>query len=196
MIDYIILFVSWVLYFFIHSVLASDHVKGQFISKKFITARKYRMMYSIVSTIGLFAILILQLYLPSTHIFATSSISRFIGLVLAVCGIIILKRSFQLISMKSFLGVKDEPNLKMVQNGIHKMVRHPIYSGTILLVIGAVIFVPSDLMIISALSIIAYLPVGIMFEEEKLVNTYGQEYIAYKKITPAIFPKISSIFGI
>lgn len=194
MIDYIILFLGWVIYFFIHSILASNHVKDQFIAAGKLSAKKYRLIYSIISVLGLFGILFLQLFLPSTQFMKTSEVTMFIGLVLATYGIIVLKNSFRYISLKSFLGFQKETAERMIKQGLQRKVRHPIYSGTILLVLGAVVFTPTDLMLVSALSIFAYLPVGILLEEEKLVKQFGNEYLAYRKTTPALFPRIKSFF--
>jgi protein-S-isoprenylcysteine O-methyltransferase Ste14 len=192
MIDYIILFLAWCIYFFIHSVLAADHIKEQFVTSGRVSAKRYRLLYSIISVLGLVVVLTLQLYLPSISLIATSEVTTFSGLVIATYGILLLKRSFRYMSIGSFLGLKEESYAVMIKEGLHRRVRHPIYSATILIVLGAVIFVPTDLMVVSALSIFAYLPVGIMLEEEKLVKVYGNEYLAYRKTTPAIFPNIKS----
>jgi protein-S-isoprenylcysteine O-methyltransferase Ste14 len=194
MIDYIILFLGWVIYFFIHSMLASDHVKDQFIAVGRISAKRYRMVYSVISVVGLFGILALQMLLQSFSLYPSSKTSMFIGLVIATYGLLVLKKSFRFISVSSFLGLKEEAAARMIKEGLHKKVRHPIYTGTILIVIGAVVFTPTDLMLVSALSILAYLPVGIMLEEDKLIKEYGNEYLVYRKTTPAIFPKIKSLF--
>lgn len=194
MLDYFILFVSWVIYFFLHSVLASNHVKDQLIGKVFANTRSYRLFYAVVSTAGLLVILVIQLYLPSQSIIENNSWTQFAGLMFATFGLLIIKASFRYISLKSFIGLETEKEIELIRRGLHRKVRHPIYSGTILLAIGAVFFVPTDLMVISALSIFVYLPLGIMFEEEKLVKIYGVEYLTYKKTTPSILPEIKSLF--
>ena len=79
-------------------------------------------------------------------------------------------------------GVRKKSNL--ITTGIYGIVRHPIYSGTLIAVLGLTILLKS---IIS----IAYFPVLVLLyflgldpEERILIEQYGDEYIEYKKKVP------------
>jgi protein-S-isoprenylcysteine O-methyltransferase Ste14 len=194
MLDYIILFLAWVIYFFVHSAMAADHVKDQFTKSGVMSAKKYRMVYSLISTMGLILILWMKLLLPAKIILSSSLTLAIVSAFFLISGLYILRESFRYISARSFIGMDEELPSEMIRQGWHRKVRHPIYLGTILVVLGAVGLYPTDLMAVSALSIFAYLPVGIMFEEEKLVKEYGNEYLAYRKTTPSVFPRIN-LFG-
>ena len=69
------------------------------------------------------------------------------------------------------------PELKM--NGIHKYVRHPLYSGTILFVAGLFFIFPTLSNLIAAGLLIGYILIGITFEEKKLKKEFGKAYIQY-----------------
>jgi protein-S-isoprenylcysteine O-methyltransferase Ste14 len=40
--------------------------------------------------------------------------------------------------------------------------------------------------------VLVYIPIGIYFEEKKLIKMYGDQYVEYKKRVPAIFPNALS----
>jgi len=74
--------------------------------------------------------------------------------------------------------------------GIQAKIRHPLYSGTLLIFIGYFIFNPQLTNLIMLLSLFIYLPVGIRLEEKKLIDTFGEDYLRYKEKTPSLIPKL------
>jgi protein-S-isoprenylcysteine O-methyltransferase Ste14 len=97
-------------------------------------------------------------------------------------------------SMMCFLGIKKQLQEKLVITGIHEYVRHPIYSGILLMMIGFVLYSNSIQSLIILMTTTLYLPFGIRWEEQKLVKEYGEQYENYKSDTPAIIPKVPSHF--
>jgi protein-S-isoprenylcysteine O-methyltransferase Ste14 len=190
--DYFLLFFAWVLYFFLHSGLASKEIKEILIRKVFRQQQYYRLFYSFVSLLGLFLIFFLLMIIPAQDLFdRTQGWNRFIGLMLATWGTIIAVLGFKPYSLAEFLGLKkDTADHQLNTAGLNAKMRHPLYSGLILIVVGLFFFIPTDLVLISAISILVYLPVGIKLEERKLVETFGDEYLEYKKRVPALFPKL------
>lgn len=112
------------------------------------------------------------------------------GLMISSLGVIVLQKSFKRISIKSFLGLSNEKNHGLIMSGLHAHVRHPIYSGTILIFLGAFLFNPTNLMLTSFVWLLIYLPVGIYLEEKKLITLFGDQYLDYKKRAKAVIPKI------
>ncbi len=74
------------------------------------------------------------------------------------------------------------------QTGLHKWVRHPLYTGTLLLVWCIFLWNPSLANLISAACITLYTRIGIYFEEKKLVQLFGEEYIVYASKVPMLIP--------
>jgi protein-S-isoprenylcysteine O-methyltransferase Ste14 len=72
--------------------------------------------------------------------------------------------------------------------------RHPIYTGTILITIGFWLFIPSILNLTTVLCVFIYLVFGIRLEEEKLINEFGEEYENFQQEVPMLFPSIMSLF--
>ena len=174
----------WIAYFAIHSILASTPVKKQF------NGRYYRVLYNIIAIIGLLGIFIFSALQEAVVFWEKNSLSQAGGLILATYGIIIMKRVFKHYSLKQFMGIQaDDAPPKLVQAGALQYVRHPIYTASILIVLGFFLFSPTDLNLVSMTCIFLYLPIGIVLEEKKLIDTFGEQYRKYQQEVPMLFPK-------
>lgn len=188
MTNYIILICGWSVYFFLHSWLASNSVK-MLVSRHSKFYPYYRLFYSVLSAIGLFLLLAFNSSFQQEYLFQSIGWVWYASLMLATGGVIILSRAFRYYNASSFLGFKEEDQ-RFVRNGILNRVRHPIYSGTILIVIGFFLYNPTMPTLVSVVCILTYLPVGIALEEKKLIQQFGEAYRLYKKEVPALIPRI------
>ncbi len=182
---YILVSGYWVGYFFLHSWLAADAVKSRF------NPRAYRLFYSIQSIVLLLAVFFFLSISRSPMLFQKSTVTDFVAFALAAYGVMVVRMAFKQYSLGAFLGIRkgvDDEEFK--EEGILSKVRHPLYSGTILLCLGFVLYIPTILNLVSVIWIFAYLPVGIWLEERKLVKKYGQDYEDYRSRVPAILPKL------
>jgi protein-S-isoprenylcysteine O-methyltransferase Ste14 len=186
---YVLLITGWTIYFTLHSALAADKTKLFF--KKLLgnVYTGYRITYNLISTIGLLFLLLLNSNIASPQLFNTNNYTRYFSLMLATVGILILKAAFKQYSLKSFLGFKADEFDSFNTQGILKHMRHPIYTGTIFIVIGFVLFIPTLASVISASCIFTYLAIGIYLEEQKLIKKYGEAYMDYKRKVPALIPR-------
>jgi protein-S-isoprenylcysteine O-methyltransferase Ste14 len=146
-------------------------------------------MYSLLSTIGLMAILIFNASDTRAVLFDSKGFVRYLSLMLATVGIIVISKAFKQYRLISFIGLKQETN-EFTRTGILQHVRHPIYSGTILVVIGFFLFTPTLATLISVSCILIYLPIGIYFEEKKLIKQFGEQYLSYKREVPSVMPRV------
>jgi methanethiol S-methyltransferase len=87
-----------------------------------------------------------------------------------------------------FLGFQREAQGRLVRDGVHGRIRHPIYTGIIMAALGWVLLWPTVPVIISVLITFIYLPIGIQLEEQKLIGQFGEEYIRYRSEVPALVP--------
>ncbi|MCK4244029.1 MAG: isoprenylcysteine carboxylmethyltransferase family protein [Candidatus Omnitrophica bacterium] len=87
--------------------------------------------------------------------------------------------------------VKDK---LLVKNGPYRLIRNPLYLGSFLIGLGAVI-IGHSLLLLSAFILLflgAYLPT--IFREEKfLAQKFAADYLNYQKTIPSFFPFIGSI---
>jgi len=186
--NYLLFVLMWIIYLGLHSFLAADRVKASIKQHMGSAFRYYRIIYSIVATLLLMALLVFNAALPSVLLFDNKGLSHYVSLMLTTLGVIIISRSFREYSFGSFIGLRTETH-ELKRTGILKIVRHPIYSGTILIVIGFFMFYPTIGTLISVSCILAYLPIGIYFEEKKLIREFGEKYLNYKKEVPSVIPR-------
>lgn len=190
MTGYGLLALGWTIYFAIHSVLAADRVKIFFKNLLHSGFRFYRIVYSLLSTVGLLGLLFLNAIVGGKLVINPQGIVRYLSLMLATFGVIIVSRAFKEHDALSFVGFRQE-EMKFNRSGILNYVRHPIYSGTILIVIGFFLFNPTLATLVSTVCIFVYLPIGIYLEEKKLVQLFGDQYIQYKKEVPSLIPRLN-----
>lgn len=189
MMNYVIVVICWVAYLALHSLFASQSVKDQFNKYRFFV-RYYRLFYSVISGIGLIFLLFLLIITPSKLLLVVPGYLKYIAMVLASWGVIIVVVSFRYISGWEFLGMKKAVKTELIREGIHGYVRHPIYLGTILILVGLVLFNPTDIVMLSVSVVFIYFPFGIRFEEQRLLKELGEEYEKYKNEVPSILPKL------
>jgi protein-S-isoprenylcysteine O-methyltransferase Ste14 len=84
------------------------------------------------------------------------------------------------------------PASELKVNGIHRFVRHPLYSGTILFVWGLFFVFPFLNNLIAAALLTLYVLIGIIFEEKKLKNEFGKKYEEYISKVPMLIPRFTN----
>jgi protein-S-isoprenylcysteine O-methyltransferase Ste14 len=72
--------------------------------------------------------------------------------------------------------------------GIHRYMRHPLYTGTFLAIWGAWVLFPFLSLLLSNAVITGYTLLAIRLEEEKLVAAFGDDYKAYQQRVPKLLP--------
>ncbi len=187
--EFLWLALGWTLYFIIHSVLAMHQVKD-FVQSKGISPQRYRLLYNLVSLITLGPILILSSGIQKGYVFESNSFLKYSGLFLAGYGVVLARMAFKSYDTKAFLGLgplSGEEEFRT--DGLLKYVRHPLYSASILIVIGYFLFDPKWSTLISVSMLILYFIIGIRFEERKLIRQFGNKYIDYRRKTPMLIPK-------
>ncbi len=152
--------------------------------------RFYRLFYSVFSTLGLIALLVVNSNIPALHFFESEGVVRYLSLMLTTFGVMLIQVSFRQYRLKGFLGLAPE-DAALRKNGILNWIRHPIYSGLILVTIGFFLFIPNLPTAISCGCILFYLPIGIYLEEKKMFAEFGQAYTDYRREVPALVPKWS-----
>jgi len=80
------------------------------------------------------------------------------------------------------------PPAELKVEGIHRYVRHPLYSGTILFVWGLFVLFPLLNNLIAVILLTAYVWIGIYFEEKKLIIEFGKKYEDYIATVPKLIP--------
>jgi protein-S-isoprenylcysteine O-methyltransferase Ste14 len=85
-----------------------------------------------------------------------------------------------------FFEIREPP--KVITKGVFSMVRHPVYLGSILALLGLIIMTLSLLsVIIWVITVIFYYFIS-RYEEKLLLSRFGKEYEDYMKKVPMLFP--------
>ncbi|NHZ72798.1 MAG: DUF1295 domain-containing protein, partial [Aquificales bacterium] len=80
---------------------------------------------------------------------------------------------------------------QLITHGIYRIVRHPIYLGVIMVVIGVPIYASSLLGLLIMSALIPVFLNRIRIEERLLIDEFGDTYRAYKETTSKLIPFIS-----
>lgn len=194
MAPYLLLLILWVVYFSLHSLFARPALKDWVGRRLPWLSPHYRLLYSIGSVLGLLGILVYNVMISGARLLAPNDFMRYAGLMLATGGVIVIRQAFRVYSMAEFLGLKPaQPqhtadSMGLRTDGILGRVRHPIYLGTLLLVLGFWLYIPTLANLLTTGAIIVYLFVGIRLEERDLEQQFGEAYREYRKRVPMLIP--------
>jgi protein-S-isoprenylcysteine O-methyltransferase Ste14 len=82
-------------------------------------------------------------------------------------------------------GAADVP---LQTGGLNRLVRHPLYLGLLLGLLGFWLLSPTDTRTIFVACNMAYVLVGTRLEERKLVQRFGAAYVRYQARVPQLLP--------
>ena len=175
------------MYGLVHSVLATTAIK-KFANNVGIKLGAYKVIYNVIAIVGLYALIKFQTTITSVKLFSTTMLVTVTGLFLTAAGfaimLICIFRYFK--QMNGFSQEVNQPTL--IISGLHRFVRHPLYTGTFIFIAGLFFLFPFMANLVSISVIIAYTLIAIRFEERKLILTFGEDYISYQKRVPKILP--------
>lgn len=186
------------LYGIVHSILASTALKG--VAARWAgedAVRKYyRLFYSVIGGVTLLPVLAMLVLLPDRTIYSIPFPLVLLTLLIqAACLIGILLAVFSTGGVSVFVGLYQAMrpggvplHEKFITTGLYRWTRHPIYTFSILLL--WLMPVMTWNLVAFNLGATLYMVIGSIFEERKLVEQFGQQYIDYRKKTPRIIPGI------
>ncbi len=188
--EHLAILVTWLIYYGLHSFLISDWMKVR-VRNTGVSLHVWRVIYSILSTIGFVLLFYWMAIVESIELLPNSNWLRFLAMVSTTYGVILGRIAFRNYSLMEFLSIDDRfMESQLITKGIQSKIRHPLYSATILIFIGFFLFIPKMVSLVALIAMLLYLPVGIHFEERKLVKKFGVYYLEYRKRVPALVPKM------
>ena len=182
----------WVVFGLTHSLLAAERVKAVVSSFMGAHSRYYRLYYSIFSFLLLGWIIWFQYSHPDRSLFRMPVYVSVAAAILLLPAMIIMsiciRKYFYHLSGIDVLFPGRQSSGKLETGGLNRFVRHPLYSGTLLLVWCLFLLFPTGGNLISAGMITLYTIIGTLFEEKKLRRTFGEAYILYQQQVPMLIP--------
>ncbi|GAB4052839.1 methyltransferase family protein [Spirosoma litoris] len=191
---YVFILLSWVIFGFIHSLTASLWVK-QLIALKFSKINAYyRLLYNGIALITFLPVLWLHRMAPVDYVSSWQG-SSLIGMLVIGVGFVVAVIALRGYDLAEFIGCpmtnSQTSQQELRQHGLLRYVRHPLYTGIILTLIGIWITQPTWSYLILLLVATLYIRIGIYFEERKLIVTFGNTYQQYRQRVPMLIPRLS-----
>ncbi len=186
---HIIMGFHWVTYCLVHSFLANNYIKQLFSNYLKMGRNFYRFLYNVIAAVYLVCLVLFQIRLQSPAIFPSTVFSDSVAVILVLTGLCIMalcirKYFNQLSGISANI---QEPEL--YTGGLHQFVRHPLYLGTFIFLIGLSIFWPLLKNFVASFILILYTLIGTLWEEKKLLSEFGASYKAYQEKVPMIIPR-------
>ena len=190
-----ILSVLWVCWCTLHSLLISRGVTAFFKAELKERFAYYRLFYNVFSFITLLPVLMYHFSLPEVIIWDWPGFWQLLKIAMYVAAFILFYGGYRNYDMDYVMGLKqirefseeaDSEPIPFKTSGILEYVRHPWYSGGILLVwsIGYI----SDVSLIVKVILTAYFIIGTKLEEQKLIAEIGEPYEQYCQRVPMLIP--------
>jgi protein-S-isoprenylcysteine O-methyltransferase Ste14 len=117
------------------------------------------------------------------------------GIIVVGLGLLIILLALRQYNLAEFSGLdafrkREGKGGKLAIHGLSGRVRHPLYTGMLLVLWGFWFYDSTLSSFIMALFLSGYIRIGIYFEERKLIREFGNEYRNYQKQVPMLFPTI------
>lgn len=192
---YFILIILWLGWCALHSLLITKNVTGYLQPRLGRWVPYYRLFYNCIALLTLIPVLGYTLSMEGTIVFYWQGGFRIIQALLLVLASFFFIAGANRYDMAQFLGLRQiradkacsalTDDCLLDTKGILNVVRHPWYTGGILLVWSRDLRVETVLV---NLVISGYFIIGAVLEERKLVGEYGTEYKAYQQRVSMLVP--------
>ncbi len=196
----VIVFVFLLVFFYVsHSWLASLSVK-EFISKySQLMFSFYRLFYTLFS-VTLWSIITWWFIYQHeyNYIITPRTGLMYTGYVMAAVGLLLISLSVIKYGFQEFVGLNALNKNQRIENaapelnisGMNGFVRHPIYSGILLALVGLFLCLPTQMTALGIVVSLIYLEIGIRLEEIKLEKEFGSSYTQYKMKVKKVIPRL------
>ena len=185
----------WIAWCALHSLLIGRQVQP--FARTFLGSfsRGYRILYILISVLTLLPVLWYQWTLPQRVILPAHPVLHLLQAALLGYGALMFYLGARVYDLRTFLGVTQWRDSKGTgsgspqsfhTNGILARVRHPWYSGGIAVIwgFGAI----TDVFLLTRVLLTAYLFIGTLLEEQRLLAELGEPYRVYRRTVPMLIP--------
>ena len=179
---------SLIVFYAVHSALAWTGVK-RWAGERLGLLRWYRLVYSVQSVVLLGWVWVAYRNADRSLWCEVSSGMIIGGILLMLVGGLLAAVAVLRFGGSAFLGLRPEVQGGLVRSGLHSRMRHPIYTGTIMVLLGWLLLAPTPATALCIAITFVYLPIGIHLEELKLLSVFGDDYRRYQREVPALWPR-------
>jgi len=115
---------------------------------------------------------------------------RAAGVALVAAGAALSAGSVFLMGRAWRIGIDPEQRTELADQGPYRWIRHPIYSGWLVMLVGHVIVVPSPAVDVAAILTAAGVLLEALREERHMHRTFGERYARYAAGTGRFAPRL------
>jgi len=186
-----IYFLFWISFGLGHTLLAGPKAKTALAST---LGRSYRLIYNVTALTHIALVIYGGRYLldeGARHLPMSDALKSSLtgAMTLGIITFILALTQYDLGRFAGLTQLFEQQNEDIEEplhlHGLHRFVRHPLYTGVYLYLWGSV---RTEFDLATTIWASIYLMIGSHFEERKLIKTYGDAYINYKARVPAVIP--------
>lgn len=186
---------SWFAWCALHSLLINEKIQS--IARQVLGrfGRAYRLLYIVISILTLLPVLWYQETLPRRLLLPATLPLHLAQGGLLLYAALMFYLGARAYDLAAFLGIRQwrqgsetgtEAGPILRTDGILACVRHPWYSGGIALIWG--IGPITEIFVLTRILLTLYLVLGTFLEEQRLLAKLGDQYRAYRRSVPMLFP--------
>lgn len=113
-----------------------------------------------------------------------------IGAIVTIIGLIIAIIARKTLADNWSSNIEFKKGHELITNGVYRYMRHPIYTGILLMGLGSLLVLQSISVVVFFIGMIAFFYYKMQKEELLMSKHFPNEYVAYKKRTKALIPFI------
>jgi protein-S-isoprenylcysteine O-methyltransferase Ste14 len=125
--------------------------------------------------------------IPGNFIPHTNTVG-FIGLVFCVVGLVVAVWGRAALGKNWSVSVQQKENHELIVSGAYKFIRHPIYSGLLLMLLGNAVIAGTWRGLVAVSIVLISFWFKQKKEEKWLIEIFGNEYKEYMNRTKALIP--------
>lgn len=199
-ISFVLTIAAVTLYAVLHSVMAHPSIKK--LAEDWLGwayDRYYRLIFNTVGVITLLPVLAIPARFPGITIYRITAPLVWITAALQLGALLVIAIGLLQTDPLRFLGLRQlavgsahSQSNDLTTSGLYRWVRHPLYTGGMLFIWLTPVMTTSVLAL--NLGFTAYLYIGSMLEEERLIDRFGEDYLEYQDRVPRFFPRFSDLY--
>ena len=151
------------------------------------TNRVSRVYGVVQSTVFIIFALVILLDRSRPLLVSQAPALRWLGTGFAVAGVVVMLVAIRTIGRSIQIEPAPKATATLTTSGIYRWLRHPIYTGIVLIVIGLFLRQCTVLVAAAAIGVVGFLLVKSRFEERLLLARYP-EYARYRRRSWGIVP--------
>jgi protein-S-isoprenylcysteine O-methyltransferase Ste14 len=180
----------WMVYYALHSALATHRIKNFFRKRIPFLAERYRMLYSLFALINFILLFWFHLMVPSPDAFESGTLLKVVGFILIATAGLLGLFTLRKYPLEFWFWREAVDGNQLIIDGPNQYVRHPLYSSILILLLGIILIFPSWKNLGFSVVTFIYILIGCKLEEQKLIKEFGDTYLDYRKRTKMLIPFI------